>query len=120
MMRKMLSPLGFLVFVSLCGLILALDGNNPVQSEIASAPAVDYNWTAPESGTPVHHYVVQLLINDVDIVTVDPVFSRTVRVDVIYGNKYMVRVAAVDANGNWSSYSSWSVPYTPELDPPQF
>jgi len=39
---------------------------------------------------------------------------------VIYGNKYRLRVAAVDDAGVQGPQSIWSQPYTPELAPPGF
>ncbi len=79
-----------------------------------------YTWTAPTEGTAVAYYMVQVMVNDVDTMTLDPVFSEEVSVGMQYGNKYRVRVAGVDAAGHRGPYSSWSIPYTPELDPPDF
>ena len=120
MMRKLLSPIGLMVFVSLCVIFGPHGAGNLALGDIASAPDADYSWTAPEYGTPVDHYVVQILVNDLDMTTLDPIPSAFVRVQVVYGNKYMVRVAAVDAAGIQGGFSPWSIPYTPELAPPEF
>ena len=79
-----------------------------------------YTWSAPRDGTPVAHYTVQILINDIDIEVIEPVFSEQVSVEMEYGNKYRVRVAGVDAAGTKGPYSIWSMPFTPELEPPGF
>ena len=85
-----------------------------------SAPDVEFTWTAPSTGTPVHHYVVEVLTNERDTRTFDPVPSESLLLPVIYGNKYRLRVAAVDAAGVQGPQSIWSQPYTPELAPPGF
>ncbi len=120
MTMKVLSPLRLVFFVTLCGLLGLGWSHKTALGGIETAPAAEYIWTAPDYGTPVHHYVVEILVNDLDIVTMDPVPSEYVSVDVVYGNKYRVRVAAVDAAGRRGGYSPWSAPYTPELTPPQF
>ncbi len=120
MIRKTLSPIVLMLFIT-SGLLFSPNWTNNLSwGDVATAPAAEYTWTAPTYGTPVHHYVVQILVNDVDTLTIDPVFSEQYTVDVIYGNKYLVRVAAVDAAGIQGGYSSWAVPYTPELTPPEF
>ena len=85
-----------------------------------SAPDVEFAWTAPTTGTPVHHYVVEVLMNKRDTQMFDSVPSESIMLPVIYGNKYEVRVAAVDAAGIQGPQSIWSLPYTPELAPPGF
>ena len=85
-----------------------------------SAPDVEFSWTAPTIGTPVHHYVVEVLVNERDTQIFDSVPSESLMLPVIYGNKYRLRVAAVDAAGIQGPQSIWSQPYTPELAPPGF
>ena len=85
-----------------------------------SAPDVEFTWTAPTTGTPVHHYVVEVLTNERDTQVFDSVPSESIMLPVIYGNKYRLRVAAVDASGIQGLLSMWSLPYTPELAPPGF
>ncbi|MEN8006187.1 MAG: hypothetical protein ABFS42_04190 [Candidatus Krumholzibacteriota bacterium] len=85
-----------------------------------SAPDTEFTWTAPTTGTAVHHYVVEVLINERDTRVFDPVPSESIMLPVVYGNKYRVRVAAVDAAGVQGPHSLWSLPYTPELAPPGF
>ncbi len=84
------------------------------------APDQEFVWTAPSTGTPVHHYVAQVLINDLDTLFFDPVPTEDMLVDVTYGNKYRMRVAGVDAANIQGPWSMWSRSVTPEIDPPGF
>lgn len=106
------------------GLLLALSvllvGRPVALGEQLETPRALYIWSPPETGSPVDHYIVQILINDMDIQVIDPVPLASVTIDMEYGNKYLVRVAAVDATGMVGSYSRWSMPYTPEIAPPGF
>lgn len=120
MTRKILSPKGLLVFVTLCCVFGIYSSKNIVLGEIDGAPEAAYTWTAPDYGTAVHHYVVEILVNDLDTTTINPVLSEFISVAVVYGNKYRVRVAAVDAAGVQGGFSPWSLAYTPELTPPEF
>ena len=119
-MRNLLCPKGLLFFVALCSVFGFSNIGIPVRAEVAAAPEAVYVWTAPEYGTPVDHYIAQLLVNDVDILTIGPLLSELARVEVVYGNKYRLRVAAVDAAGTQGPFSVWSAPFTPELAPPEF
>ena len=85
-----------------------------------SAPDTEFTWTAPTTGTAVDHYVVVVLINERETQSFDSVPSESIMLPVIYGNKYRVRVAGVDASNIQGPYSPWSQPYTPELAPPGF
>ena len=85
-----------------------------------SAPDVEFVWTGPTTGSTVHHYVAQVLVNEVDTLFFDPVMSKSILLPVTYGNKYRIRVAAVDAANIQGPLSMWSLPYAPELAPPGF
>ena len=85
-----------------------------------AAPDTEFTWTPPTTGTPVHHYVVEVVINERETEVYDPVSSESIMLPVTYGNKYRVRVAAVDAVDVQGPFSLWSQPYTPELAPPGF
>jgi len=85
-----------------------------------SAPDVEFAWTAPTTGSAVHHYVAQVLVNEQDTLFFDPVMSPAIMLPVTYGNKYRIRVAGVDAANIQGPLSMWSVPYAPELAPPGF
>jgi hypothetical protein len=61
-----------------------------------------------------------MLVNERDTLFFDSVMSESIAVPVVYGNKYRIRVAAVDASDIQGPMSIWSAPYTPELAPPGF
>ena len=81
---------------------------------------VEFTWTMPTTGTPVHHYLVQVLVNERDTLFYGPVMTESIMLPVVYGNKYRIRVAAVDAAGIQGPMSIWSQPDSPELAPPGF
>ncbi len=120
MMRKALSPNSLMFFASLCAVFTLLGGAQAVRGGVREAPAARYTWAPPDHGTPVEYYVAQVLVNDVDILIIDPLPSELASVNVVYGNKYSIRVAAVDASGTQGPYSGWSDPFTPEVAPPGF
>ena len=105
------------VAVSVVGIGTALVQEDKGSDEL-TLPDAKYVWTAPTVGPPVDHYVVQVLVNDVETLNYDPVSSEEIRVPVEYGNKYQVRVAAVGTNGKQGPWSIWSELYNPELDAP--
>jgi hypothetical protein len=107
------------VVISLAGIGTALVQENKDAGEQV-APDVVFTWTAPTTGTPVDHYVAQILVNDIDTLFIDSVPTESLTLPVVYGNKYQVRVAGVDASDVQGPMSLWSLPYTPELDPPGF
>ena len=105
--------------VSVVGIGTALVQENKNADEL-SAPETEFVWTRPTTGTPVHHYVAQVLVNEIDTLFFDPVPNESILLPVIYGNRYRIRVAGVDANDIQGPMSIWSLPYTPELAPPGF
>ncbi len=101
------------------------------QGQIENPPTKHYSWTEPTDGTPVDHYVIQMLVNEVKISDVGEVASPEVTISVkrgpvveelafYLGNKYQLRVAGVDLAGVQGPYSPWSDPISLELDPPGF
>ena len=120
MMRNALSPNRLMIFASMCAVWFLALAAFPVLGGPEDNITADYTWTAPEYGTPVEHYIAQVMVNDVDIQTLDNIPSEFVSVVVVYGNNYRIRVAGVDADGNQGPYSEWSDPYTPEVGPPGF
>ena len=60
--------------ISVVGIGTALvQENKSFNSE--TAPDVEFVWTAPTTGTPVHHYRAQVLVNERDTLFFDPVMS---------------------------------------------
>jgi hypothetical protein len=107
------------VAVAVLGIGTALVQENKAFNR-ESAPDAEFTWAAPTSGSPVHHYIAQILVNERDTLFFDPVMTESVMVPVIYGNKYRLRVAAVDGDQVRGPMSMWSLPYSPELAPPGF
>lgn len=107
------------MMVSVVGIGTALVQENK-SFDIEGAPEAVFTWSGPTAGTPVHHYLAQVEVNDRDILVFDQVPSESISLPVVYGNKYRIRVAAVDASNIQGPMSPWSVPYSPELGPPGF
>lgn len=105
------------VLISVVGIGVAIVQENKNAND-SSAPDVEFIWTEPTTGTPVDHYVAQILVNDTDTLFIYPVPTNSVVLQFDYGNRYQVRVAGVDANDSQGPMSLWSLPYTPELGPP--
>mgnify|MGYP000556077638 CR=1 FL=1 len=100
------------------GAVLLVQANTPEPK--MAAPTVRYVWNAPTTGTAVEFYRAEVLVNDREMVYFDSIVGEAVDIPVNFGNKYLVRVAAVDAAGIQGPWSEWSVAYAPELDPPSF
>ena len=80
---------------------------------------VTYTWTAPTTGSPVDHYVVQHSVNGAPFVTIDVnVSTNTYILTASYEDEHLIRVAAVDASGRQGPWSVASDPYTPTLGAP--
>lgn len=89
-----------------------------VNGAVGDAPPVTYVWTAPATGSPVAFYRVQLSLNDGPFSVIGTTPTTSYVLTVAWGNKYVIRVAGVDAEGRQGPYSVPSVPYTPEIPPP--
>ncbi len=100
------------------GLTLAvlLVGTLPAQAQ--TTVQVTATWTAPSTGSPVHHYVVQLSTNGGAYQAAGTTTTTSVTLTLTVGSTYTVRVAGVDAQSRQGPYSLPSDPYTPDLGPP--
>lgn len=78
-------------------------------STAAMATSVNYTWTAPTTGSPVVHYVVQIS-NDGQTWETQPAFAYTEEwiLEVNYGVPYYLRVAGVDGLGRQGVWSNAS------------
>jgi len=90
---------------------------------LTAAPAmaqvdVAYTWSAPTSGSPVVHYVVQHSANGGSWVDMGTVPSNAYTLSADYGVAYRIRVAAVDGQGRQGVWSETSDPYTPDAGVP--
>lgn len=120
MWRNILQPLRLGKFLSFFVLFLVLFGVFNAFAELEAIPATEYTWTEPVNGAPVHHYYVQVLVNDTELREYDFIPEASIMVQFEYGNKYEVRVAGVAANGDRGGFSPWSTAYSPELGLPGF
>lgn len=80
---------------------------------------VTYTWSAPTTGSAVHHYVVQTSSNGTTWTTIaaQPT-SPSVTVAAPVGVTILVRVAGVDAQGRQGVYSDPSDPFVPDAGQP--
>jgi hypothetical protein len=85
-----------------------------------SAPDEVYSWTAPTDGGSVHHYVAEVYVNRSKTLVFDNLTTTTLQFPAEYGDDYMVRVAAVNAENRQGPWSNWSEPYMVEVDSPGF
>ncbi|MBU0742170.1 fibronectin type III domain-containing protein [bacterium] len=80
---------------------------------------LNYTWTAPTTGSPVDHYVVQHSEDGGAWVTVqDTQMTNSYALTAVYDVEHRVRVAGVDAEGRQGPWSIASEPYTPTLGAP--
>jgi hypothetical protein len=77
-----------------------------------------YHWTAPTTGSPVHHYIVSLKVGTADWATVGTPTEPTHMVPCVPGAVNIVRVQAVDAMGRIGVWSDPSTEYTPDAGAP--
>lgn len=80
---------------------------------------VTYTWTAPLTGSAVHHYVVQTSSNGTTWTTLaaQPT-TPTITVAAPVGVNILVRVAGVDASARQGAWSETSDPFVPDAGAP--
>lgn len=78
-----------------------------------------YTWTAPTTGSAVHHYVVQTSSNGTTwtLLGAQPT-APTVTMAAPVGVTILVRVAGVDAQGRQGVWSDPSDPFVPDAGAP--
>ena len=79
---------------------------------------VNYGWTAPTTGTPVDHYVVQHSVNGGTWTQVATASNNTYTLTASVGDSHQIRVAGVDAEDRMGPFSEPSDPYAPDAGPP--
>jgi glyoxylate utilization-related uncharacterized protein len=100
------------------GLVLAalVVGTLPAQAQ--TTVQVTASWTAPTTGSPVHHYVVELSTGGGAYQAAGTTTTLSISLTLTVGTTYTVRVAGVDSQSRQGAYSLPSEPYTPTLGPP--
>jgi len=102
-----------LLAVAALAVILLAGGTALAQEQVT------YTWTAPTTGSPVDHYVVQHSVDGGAWVTVaTDVTGTTYVLSAEYDHQHQIRVAGVDAQGRQGPFSEPSDPYTPTLGAP--
>ncbi len=79
---------------------------------------VNYQWTAPTTGAPVAHYVVEHSVDGGDWTVVGTTSTNTFTLTATVGESHRIRVAGVDADSRMGVYSIPSEAVVPTLDPP--
>jgi ABC-type sugar transport system substrate-binding protein len=105
--------------ISLTALLLAL----AVVGSAAPAAAqttveVTYVWTAPSTGSPVDHYVVEHSVNGGGYSQVATTAGTTYTLIATVGDSHQIRVRGVDAEDRHGPNSLPSEPYVPDIGPP--
>ncbi len=120
MWRNVLPPMKLEAFLLVLPIFLVFSGFINVYADMETIPATEYTWQAPKEGSRVHHYIVQVRVNNSELREYRFVPETSILLQFEYGQKYEVRVAAVDEEDRRGGYSAWSIAYSPELDPPGF
>jgi len=79
---------------------------------------VSYTWTAPTTGSPVHHYVVEAKYGTANFTQVGTTTTNSYTLAAAVGVAHQIRVAGVDAQDRQGPYSAASDAYTPDAGAP--
>lgn len=91
----------------------------PAASSLAQTEIpVNYTWTAPTTGSPVDHYIVEHSVNGGQWTQVASTNENSYTLTATTGQSHQVRVAAVDAEDRQGAYSLSSDPYMPDAGAP--
>jgi hypothetical protein len=90
---------------------------------LTAAPAfaqvdVAYTWSAPTTGSPVVHYVVQHSVDGGAWIDMGTVVSNAYTLSADFEVAHSIRVAAVDGQGRQGVWSEPSDPFTPDAGVP--
>ena len=116
--RQGLRRVNSIFLVAILGLVLvALSGK--AQDEAPRQVTATCSWGAPTYGTPVDHYVLQLVKLGgaaFDTTTFDSIQAESFDLDLELGFTYKARVAGVDAQGRQGPWSLWTPVYGPRVN----
>jgi hypothetical protein len=104
--------------VTAAGLALAVLVVGALPAQAQTTVQVTASWTAPSTGSPVHHYVVQLSTNGGAYQAAGTTTTLSITLTLTVGSTYTVRVAGVDALSRQGTYSLPSEAYTPDIGAP--
>ena len=107
-MRKINAALGVLALVAMM-----------LGSPVSATPVqVTASWSAPTTGSPVHHYRLELKTDNGAYVVAGMPITTSVVLTLESGHTYVVRVAGIDALDRQGVWSADSDPYIPDLGVP--
>lgn len=89
-----------------------------IQGAALADVQVNFSWTAPTTGTPVDHYVIQHAVNGGSWTLVATSATNSYTLTASEGDSHQIRVAGVDAQDRQGVYSISSDPFTPDAGPP--
>ena len=89
----------------------------PAASSLAQVP-VNYTWTAPTTGSPVEHYVVEHSINGGQWTQIDTTNDNSYTLSASEGQSHQIRVAGVDSSDRQGIFSVASDSYMPDEGAP--
>lgn len=75
---------------------------------------VDYTWTAPTTGSPVDHYVVEHSVNGGQWTVAGTSTENSFTLNASTGQSHQIRVAGVDATDRQGVFSVASESYMPD------
>jgi hypothetical protein len=101
----------FLVCLMAFGLVA---GSSQAQTEME----VNYQWTAPTTGTAVEYYVVEHSVDGGQWTQIATTSTNTYTLLAEIGLSHQIRVAGVDADGRQGPFSAASDPYSPDIGAP--
>jgi len=91
----------------------------PAASTLAQTEMpVNYSWTAPTTGTPVDHYVVEHSINGGQWTQIATTTDNSYTLDATLGQSHQIRVAGVDASDRQGLFSQASDAFMPDAGAP--
>ena len=89
-----------------------------IQGAALAQVPVNYQWTAPTTGSPVDHYVIQHSVNGGTFTQIATSATNSYTLSASVGDTHQIRVAGVDAESRQGGYSLPSDAYTPDLGVP--
>jgi len=104
------------LLITTLGLAFMVLGQGAAQAQ--TTMDINYSWSAPTTGSPVDHYIVEHSVDGGAWSEIGSASSNSYTLTATVGNSHRIRVAGVDAQGRQGTFSIASDPYTPDAGPP--
>lgn len=104
----------------LLGMFLVSPSGRAQEEEDGLGKLARCSWDEPTYGTPVHHYILQVVklgSANIETTTVDNIMNEYHDVFVEFGLTYKARVAGVDDQNRQGPWSLWTPIYGPRQTP---